>query len=53
MVGCVWRIVTWEADSPVIALRSCESGLSLTVGTHPVAVKRWEPRSRLRWRNSE
>ena len=33
---------------PVIALQSCESGLSLTFGTHPVAVKRWEPRSMLR-----
>ena len=37
--------------SPVIVLRSCESGLSLTFGT--VAVKRWEARSMLRWRNSE
>src|SRR5205807_7366945 len=51
--GCVWRIVTGEPILQVIALRSCESGLSLTFGTHPVAVKRSDPRSTLRWRNTE
>ena len=39
-----------ELILPVIALRK---GLSLTLGTHPIVVKRPDPRSTLRWRNTE
>ena len=42
--ACAWRIVTGE---PILRLIALRSGLSLTFGTHPVAVKRSEPRSAL------